>query len=99
MKKFKLTFHGKRVNVDDLVADLGSTDGVSSVKVDQTSSASVGVLNRDPLNQFELVDVVIAFTVNLATAYTYEEIRSAIRKRSEAKGFTEKSPENPETKN
>ena len=98
MEEFKLTFHGKRVDIDDLITELGSSDGVSRVSVNEISSGAAGVLNRDPLNQFELVDIIIAFTVNLAAAYTYEEIRSAIRKRAESKGFTEKLPKDPETK-
>lgn len=91
MQKFKLTFHGKRIDVDGLVLELNTADGVELANLESSSDPATSLLERDPLHQFELVDVIIAFTINIAAAYTYEEIRSAIRWRAEAKGFKEKT--------
>ena len=85
MNHTTLVFRGKRVDIEELVQALSELDGIEQVGVDNVSSVSANVLDRDPLRQFEVVDVAIAFTINLASAYVYDQIRSALRERAARK--------------
>lgn len=89
MEEVILRFRGKRAEVDELLQFLSETDHVEDAEIKEVTSIKADIFNRDPLNQFELADVIIAFTVNLASSYTFEMIRAALKKRASQKGFAE----------
>ena len=93
MNKRKIIFRGKRENIEELVHDLSNLEGVDQVSVEDVTSFIPDMLDRDPQRQVELVDVMIAFTINLTSNYVYDQIRTVLRNRAARRGFTEQQHE------
>ena len=75
MSEFTIQFRGKRLDVESLVQSLSAIEDIESAKIESVDSIPKSVLGRDPLNQFELVDVLVSFSVSLAARLTYDGIK------------------------
>lgn len=84
----EISFQGRRDQVDELMLDLSSIEEITDVKLESVSIVNSGVLGRESLNQFELSDILISFTINLASSVLYDLIRQKISERAKKKGFT-----------
>lgn len=83
----ELVFRGRRDRVDELLADLASVEEVLSSELKAVSNTPTELLGREPFNQYEIAEVVIAVTINVASSALYDMIRENISKRAKKKGF------------
>ena len=83
----ELVFQGRRDRVDELLTDLDSVGEILSSELKTVSSTSNEILGREPFNQHELAEVVIAVTINVASSALYDIIRQNISERAKKKGF------------
>jgi hypothetical protein len=90
MQHEEVIFQGSRSNINELLIALGSVEEVSSAQVLSIESAAV-FLGREPLNQSELVDILVNITVNLVSAAIYDQVRQKIDTQAKKKGFNRKS--------
>ena len=58
---------------------------VESVEIRSTAPLRRDLLDRGAHRQTEILDVVIAFVVNVVSAAAYDAVRERIRKRAEAR--------------
>lgn len=84
-----MAFRGKRNKLEAFLQSVQEIDGIESAEVMTSSSVKTNMLDRDPLNQVELVDIVVAFGINLVAAYTYDQVKLAIAERAKGDGFEE----------
>ncbi len=93
MSEFTIQFRGKRLDVESLVQSLSAIEDIESAKIESVDSIPKSVLGRDPLNQFELVDVLVSFSVSLAARLTYDGIKHVLRDSAAENGFIAKDIE------
>ena len=70
---------------------LRSIEELDDIKLHSVAGSAASFLGREPLNQFEMVDVVIGIAVNLVSSAAYDQIRKKIDDRAKKKGFTRRS--------
>ncbi|NMF66113.1 hypothetical protein DP113_01405 [Brasilonema octagenarum UFV-E1] len=87
----QVTFRGKRSDVDELLRVLSSIEEVADVQVKSVTSTINSLLDREPLNQVELVDIVLGIAINLASSAIYDQIRHKINDHAKKKGFLQRS--------
>lgn len=97
MKQTTLRFRGRRIDADELASEIDGMEGTEQLKVESSPSTG-GVMGRQPLNQFELVDVVVSFLVSVAGRLTSDQIRDAIKERAKKRKLEELPASPVETK-
>lgn len=95
MKTISITFRGPRKELDSLLAELASIDNLDSADIKSIKSSTGGLLSRDPLNQLELIDVVVALGIHIVGSYVYEQIRATISEYAKNRGFIELNLNDP----
>ncbi len=90
MYQEKIDFEGRRDQIDELLHDLSSIEELIDVKLESVSNVNAGILERKPLNQHELAEIVIGITINVASSALYDLIRKKINERAKKEGFTRK---------
>lgn len=93
MHNEEISFQGRRDKIDELFGDLSTIEEITDVEVKSVSSATSSVLGREPLNQFEMADIVIGITINLASSALYDLLRHKITERAKKRGFIQKYSE------
>lgn len=90
MQNEEISFQGRRDKIDELLGDLSNIEGITDVAVKSVSSVPTGILGREPLNQFEIADIVISITTNLVSAMLYDQLRQKINELAKNRGFIQK---------
>jgi hypothetical protein len=90
MSREEISFQGRLDKIDELLLDLSSIEEITDVKLESVASVNSEILGREPLNQFEVADIIISITINLASSVLYDLLRQKINDRAKKKGFTRK---------
>ncbi len=85
MPTIELHIQADRKLVDRFCADFDDDKMVESVEIRSTAPLRRDLLDRGAHRQTEILDVVIAFVVNVVSAAAYDAVRERIRKRAEAR--------------
>ena len=85
MPSIELHIQADRKLVDRFCADFDDDKMVESVEIRSTAPLRRDLLDRGAHRQTEILDVVIAFVVNVVSAAAYDAVRERIRKRAEAR--------------
>ena len=89
MQPTTLKFRGPQVDVDQLESDLRKIEGVESLSIEAVALPNTGVMGRPPLNQVELVDLVVQFAVSVTARLTADAIKSTFKSLAKSRGFSE----------
>ena len=98
MQNEEISFQGRRDKIDELLGDLSTIEEITDLEVKSVSGVSSGILGREPLNQFEIADIVLSITVNLASSALYDLLRQKINERARKRGFIRKQIETNQQK-
>ena len=71
--------------VERFCADFDDDEMIEYVEIRSTAPLRRDLLDREVHRQAELVDVIIAFVVNIISAAAYNAVRDRIRERAEAR--------------
>lgn len=85
MPTIELHIQADRKLVDRFCADFNDDKMIESVEIRSTAPLRRDLLDRGAHRQTEILDVVIAFVVNIVSAAAYDAVRERIRKRAEAR--------------
>lgn len=85
MPTIELHVQADRKLVDRFCADFNDDEMIESVEIRSTTSLRRDLLDRGAHRQTEILDVIIAFVVNIVSAAAYDAVRDRIRKRAEAR--------------
>ena len=91
MEYEEIIFQGSRSDVEELLTSLRSIEELDDIKLHSVAGSAGSFLGREPLNQIEIVDVVVGIAVNLVSSAAYDQIRKKIDDRAKKKGFTRRS--------
>jgi hypothetical protein len=83
MPIIELHIQADRKLVDRLCADFNDDKMIESVEIRSMTPLRRDLLDRGAHRQTEILDVIIAFVVNIASAAAYDVVRNRIRKRAE----------------
>jgi uncharacterized metal-binding protein len=98
MKEFSISLRGPLHLTSELLLALQVIDGLKTVEIKSQEPVRQGLLDRNPLRQIELVDVIIGFAVNIASNMTYDMVKAAIKERAKENGYKEKETDMPRSK-
>jgi hypothetical protein len=90
MQYEEITFQGSRSEIDGLLLALSSIEEISSAETLSITGSVSDFLGRNPLNQTELVDVVVNIAINLVSSVIYDQVRQKIDEQAKKKGFKRK---------
>ena len=85
MRTIELHIQADRDLVDRLCSDFKDDKMIESVEIRSMFPLRRDLLDREAHRQTELLDVIIAFVVNIVSAAAYDAVRDRIRKRAEAR--------------
>jgi hypothetical protein len=88
--KEQLIFRGKRSDIDELLNALSTLEEITDVEVQSVTSITNTLLDREPLNQIELVDILLGIAINIASSAIYDQIRHKINDHAKKKGFVQR---------
>ncbi|MBH1970811.1 hypothetical protein FK216_06145 [Moraxellaceae bacterium AER2_44_116] len=93
MKELDIAFRGPRISIDELLSKIMEIKDIESARVVSIDPVKRQILDRQSLKQVEVVDFVIAFILNVASAAVYDKIKSIIAKNAKEMGCEDKTQE------